>query len=151
MPAGDLLPTSGDSFALELRLFLAADDGYGGALWWITDVAGFGDIAVRDQDVKADAANGAVGGSDYISEQPLVFTLASHTGSAAEAEAAYRLLRTAFLPGGDEWLHLWAPDWGHVKLEGRARGSVAKRKYQAQGVMFAQATFLALDPEIVVL
>lgn len=147
MPAGDRLPTSGDTFALEVNGFLAADNGFDGADWWIVgDLTGFGEITVRDQDTDLHGVNGAMAALDTIAKQPIIATLACNTGTASTAEAAYREAATAFTAGPDTELHIWAPDWGHVYYTGRGRGSVPRRINMASGVMFAQCTFMALDP-----
>lgn len=149
MPAGDLLPTEGELYAAEVNeLLLAPYKGFGDADWWITELTGFGDTAVKDQDVAFDGLDGGLAGPDYLTETALVFTVACNAGTASAGEAAYRTLRAAFLPGPDVELHLWAPDWGHIYLTGRTRGSVPKRVHMAKGILFAQATFIALDPTI---
>lgn len=146
MPAGDLLPTSGEQYALEVRGFLAADSGFGSADWWIVQIDGLGDVIVRDQDTQLDLANGAVAATDTFGAVPLIFTLTCRTGSASTAEEAYADVAAAFAPGGDEELHLWVPGIGHIYYDGRCRGAVPKRQFMAGGVMFAQVTFMALNP-----
>lgn len=145
MPAGDLLPTSGEHFALELRGFLAAE----GETWQFRDIAGLGDAVVRSQDTALALADGVVAATDTLDAVALVFTLVCNTGLASTAEVAYLDVAGAFTAGGEEELHLYVPGIGHVYFVGRARGSVARRVSVPSGVMLAQCTFLATSPTMV--
>lgn len=146
MPAGDLLPTSGEAFAVEARGFLA----YTGETWDIREIAGFGDVIVKQQDTSLDLSDGVVAATDSLDAVPLVFTLRCATGSASTAELAYLDVAEAFAPGPGDVLHMWVPGIGHVSFSGRYRGAVARRVSVPGGVMLAQATFLATDPTMTV-
>lgn len=146
MAAGDLLPTSGEQYAIEVRGFLAADAGFGGADWYVKNVDSFGDEIVEDQDTGLDLTDGVVAATDTLGAVPLIFTLACGTGSASTAELAYLDVKAAFTKGTDEELHMYVPGVGHVYFVGRCRGSSPKRVFMAGGVMWAQVTFLATDP-----
>lgn len=149
MPAGDQLPTSGESYAAEVNgLLLAPSKGWGDADWWLLDIAGLQDVDVRDQDTAYDLADGSAGAEDFDADGILVFTIACHTGSASTAELAIADVRAAFRRGVDCSAHLWVPGLEHVRLDGRTRGAKFKRLNMAKGVAQAQATFHALDPTI---
>lgn len=150
MPAGDQLPTSGESYAAEVNgLLLAPEKGWGDATWWlINDIAGLQDVDVRDQDTAYDLADGSAGAEDFDADGILVFTVACHTKAASSAELAIADVRAAFRRGVDCSAHLYVPGLGHVRLDGRARGAKFKRLNMAAGVAQAQATFHALDPTI---
>lgn len=150
MPAGDQLPTTGESYAAEVNgLLLAPSKGWGGADWWlINDIAGLGDVDVRDQDTPYDLADGSAGAEDFDADAVLIFTIACHTTAASSAELAMADVREAFRRGTDCSAHLYVPGLGHVRFDGRTRGAKFKRLNMAKGVAQAQATFHALDPTI---
>jgi hypothetical protein len=152
MPDGDMLPTSGDeTYASQLVDFLAADDGFGGAKWWMKELNGFGDVNVKSQDMPYALAHGSKATVDLLTDMMIVQTLQCDMGTAVAAEEAWCDLRTAYLPtSADVDLHLWLPWWGHVKLTGRPReAKLVSRLYMAKGKLRATASFLATNPEIV--
>lgn len=149
MVAGDLLPTEGEDYAAEVNgLLLAPFKGWGGATWWLLDIAGLQDVDVKDQDASYDLADGSAGAEDFDTDGILVFTIACHTGSASTAELAIADVRAAFRRGVDASAHLWVPGLEHVRFDGRTRGAKFKRINMRAGVAQAQATFHALDPTI---
>lgn len=143
MPAGDLLPTSGETYAAELRAYLMADT----EDFRITNVAGLGGRKVKARDTEFGAADGSEAATDYAAAWPLIIDLACAMGSAADAELALVDLADAWGASDvDLELHLWVPGREHIKVTGRPRDLDPVRvRPMASGVIRAQATFLVLD------
>jgi len=143
MAAGDLLPTSGEVYAAELRLYLMAD----GEDFAITGLSGLSGVRVKSRDTKLNAAAGAVGSSDFAEEWPLIINLRCATGSASTAELALVDLAEAWAPSTtDIELHLWVPGLEHIKVTGRPRDLDPDRvRPMASGIIKAQATFMVLN------
>lgn len=154
MPDGDMLPTSGDEmYASQLGDYLIADGGFGGAVWWMRQIEGFGDVNVKSQDMPYSLADGSKATVDLLEDMMIMQTVRCSTGSAVTGEQAWYDLRTAWLPStADVDLHLWLPWWGHVKVTGRPRGAkLVDRLFMARGELRATVAFLATNPEIVAL
>lgn len=150
MADGDMLPTTGDCYAAQLGDYLIADDGFGGADWWITELDGFGDQDVKTQDMPYALAHGSKATVDLLDTMGIVFTLRCDAGTAGAGELAFKALGEAWFPTStDVDLHLWVPGRGHCKVTGRPRPVKGTRLFMAKGVWLAVATFEATDPEIV--
>ena len=142
MAAGDLLPTSGDTYAAELRAYLIADT----EDWKIKRMKGLGDTRVKARDTSLDTADGSVAAADYLEAFPLIFTLQCRTGDPGDAELAIVDLQDAWAPSTtDLELHLWVPGREHLKVTGRPRDLDVDRVFMPGGAVDAQATFLVLD------
>lgn len=146
MPAGDLLPTSGEDYAAEARGLLIAKN-FGGADWWIRELSGLGDVDVADQDIDNPLVDGAIGTVDKVAAPLIVVSVMCATGLASTAELAAADLADAFTAGTDDELHLYVPGRGHVYLNGRYRGARVTNR-QTGGAFQAIAQFLATDPTI---
>ena len=152
MPDGDMLPTAGDdTYASQLLDHLVADDGFGGAKWWMRVLDGFGDVNVKSQDMEYALVDGSKATVDLQSDMMIVQTVLCDMGTAVAGEQAWDELRTAWLPvSADVDWHLWLPYWGHVKVTGRPRGAkLVDRMFMAKGKLRATTSFLATNPEIV--
>lgn len=147
MPAGDLLPTSGENYAAEARGLLIAAGGFGDADWWIRDIAGFGDVDVADQDVDNPIVDGTNATVDKVTAPLIVLSVMCATGLTSTAELAAVDLADAFTAGVDAPLHLYVPGRGKVYLTGRYRGAKITSR-QTGGSFQAVAQFLATDPTI---
>lgn len=147
MPAGDLLPTSGEDYAAEARGLLIAARGFGDADWWIRDLSGFGDADVADQDVDNPLVDGTNATADKVSAPLIVLSVMCATGATSDAELAAADLTEAFTAGTDDVLHLYVPGRGHVYMNGRYRGAKVTSR-QTGGAFQAVAQFLATDPTI---
>jgi len=143
MAAGDLLPTSGEVYAAELRLYLMAE----AEDFAITGMSGLSGVRVKSRDTKLNAAAGAVASSDFAEEWPLIINLRCATGSASTAELALVDLAEAWAPSTtDIELHLWVPGLEHIKVTGRPRDLDPDRvRPMASGIIKAQATFMVLN------
>lgn len=143
MPAGDLLPTSGEVYAAELRAYLMGP----GADFEITGIAGLGGVRVKSRDTKLNAAAGSVGSTDFADEWPLILNMRCATGLASTAELALAGLQTAWAESTtDLELHLWIPGREHIFVTGRPRDLDPDRvRPMASGVIKAQGTFMVLN------
>lgn len=143
MPAGDLLPTSGEVYAAEIRAYLMADT----EDFAITAIVGLGGVRVKSRDTVLNAADGAVASSDFAQEWPLILNMRCATGLASTAELALVDLQEAWAPSAtDLELHLWVAGRGHIKVTGRPRDLDTDRvRPMASGVIKAQGTFLVLN------
>ena len=145
MAAGDLLPTSGEHYAAELRAYLMADS----EVWKITGVSGIGSMRVKSADTSLDLANGSVAASDFLDAWPLIINMRCVTGSPSTAELALVDLGEAWAPSlTDLELHMWVPGREHIKVSGRPRDLDADRVFMPGGVMKAQATFFVVDAAV---
>jgi len=143
MAAGDLLPTSGEVYAAELRAYLMGP----GAPFEITSIAGLTGVRVKSRDTKLNAAPGSVGSTDFADEWPLILNLRCATGLASTAELALVDLAEAWAPStSDLELHLWVAGRGHIFVTGRPRDLDPDRvRPMASGVIKAQGTFMVLN------
>lgn len=145
MPAGDLLPTSGETYAAELRAYLIADT----EDWKIKGFKGLGDNKVKTRDTDIDGADGAVAAADYLEAFPIILTMRCRpTGPNAPSagELAIVDLQDAWAPSTtDLELHLWVPGREHLKVTGRPRDLEIDRVNPAIGAVDAQAVFQVLD------
>ena len=142
MPAGDLLPTSGETYAAELRAYLIADT----EDWKIKGFKGLGDNKVKTRDTDIDGADGAVAAADYLEAFPLILTMRCRAGTPSAAELAIVDLQDAWAPSTtDLELHLWVPGREHLKVTGRPRDLEIDRVNPAIGAEDAQAVLQVLD------
>ena len=149
MPAGDLLPTSGDCYAAQIGDYLFADDGFGGADWWINELDGFGDQDPKTKDMPYALTHGSKATVDLLDDMAIVFTLRCDAGTPGAGELAFKALCEAWFPTSvDQELHLWVPGRGHCMVTGRTRPVKGTRLFMAKGKWLAVATFIATDPEI---
>jgi len=145
MPAGDLLPTSGDTYAAELRGYLMSDT----SDWVIRAVKGLGGLKIKSQDTPLDLGDGSVGASDFLDDWPLILNLQCKTGAPGSAELALVDLQEAWTASTtDLELHMWVPGLEHIKMLGRPRDLDPERVFMPGGIIAAQATFVAHDPAV---
>lgn len=146
MPAGDLLPTSGDTYAAEIRAYLMADT----ADFKIRKVAGLGGNKIKTRFASLDANDGSVGSTSFLEDWPLLLTLQCNTGSPGTAELALMDLQTAWTAADEDVeLHMWAPGWEHIKMIGQPIDLDPDRIFMPGGIIRAQATFQVLDAAVV--
>lgn len=143
MAAGDLLPTSGETYAAELRAYLMADT----ADFAIFGVSGLGGKKIKARDTSFGAAAGSEGATDYADAWPLILNMRCVLGSASAAELALVDLQTAWAESDEDIeLHLWVPGREHIKVTGRPRDLDPDRvKPMSSGVIRVQARFDVLN------
>lgn len=146
MAAGDLLPTSGETYAAELRAYLMADT----ATFKIWRVGGLNGNKIKKRDTSIDGGVGAVGAADYLDAWVLSLWLRCSTGLPSTAELALVDLKEAWLPATEDLeLHMWVPGLEHIKLLGRPDDLEPDRVFMPGGVITAQAMFRVLNAEVV--
>lgn len=143
MAAGDLLPTSGETYAAELRAYLMAET----EDWRITDLKGLGGVKVKARDTGLDSADGSIAAADYLEDWPLIVNMRCSVGSASAAELAIVDLQDAWTASAEDLeLHLWIPGREHLKVTGRPRDlEVDRIRPMSSGVAKAQAVFQVLN------
>lgn len=144
MPAGDLLPSTDDTYAVECNGHLIADAGFGSAVFFVKDLAGVGDYEVRDHDVQFGLVDGVRATTDTNAGPLIVVTAQCNTGAPGTAEAAYAAMAADWKASStDTELHLMVPGLGHISYDGRTRGTVCRRVNPGVGYFMVTARFQA--------
>lgn len=150
MPSGDMLPTTGDTYAMQLGdILLAGAERHPLAPFWITKLDGFGDLNPDPQDMPYSSVDGTKRTLDRQGDQIIVATCMCGTGDAISMEAAYWPIRTEWMAHrtADTDLYLYVPHLGRCRVVGRPRPLKRDILNANDGVMQIVASFTA-DPEV---
>jgi hypothetical protein len=146
MTDGDLLPTSGNKYAAEIRDTLM---GQPGSVWHVNKLVGPGTVKVRRSSGDNGLGHGSSNGLDFLDDIPYIIDMYCKTGDAASAELAVDALAEAWAPAEgleDLRLDVYTPGRGHTAVLGRSEGIDPIREFPQGGLIRVQATFIATNP-----
>lgn len=151
MAFGDLLPTSGNRYAIEFRgtLFAIGSD------YWrkVSKLEGVGNSRTEAHDTPYNVGPGSYTGRTKITEKTIAWSMnpGSVKHTIAEAEIAIGELFQLWRPDGEEQLGIYLPGRGQIYLVGHPGDLDITRKAIVHGFAEADLDFIATDPEEYVL